>query len=317
MIMVAVCANLNGRDVDRGPRLDDQSYLTVEVLGRLIPVVYRHVRFSEDQNRFNSGAYTPNARDYAQEFRDGLLRRLGDNATLAAIEILTRLEEDSALALRRDFILHLREEQMERHADMNRWRPADIRMFERDHEIDPQTDYDLYRIVRKRLSDVKNDFERSDTGLRDRLSISAKERDFRIWLANELTKRSLHHYTVPQEVEIDQRQHPDIRVESPRAGYVPLEIKLASEWSVPVLLERLENQLFGQYLRAHDARYGVFVLGLIDPIHRWDNPAGGCRLAFEEVVAIVEKGAAELAAEHKELKQVSVVAIDFRQPGEN
>lgn len=156
--------------------------------------------------------------------------------------------------------------------------------------------------------------ERSDTGLRSQLADSAKERDLRIWLANELKERARNRYTVPQEVEIDQQQHPDLRLENPRAGYVPTEIKLASEWSVPVLLERLENQLFGQYLRAHDARYGFFVLGLVDSAHRWDNPAGGRRLAFEEVVALMEAKAAELSARNGGQKIGTVISMDFRRP---
>lgn len=313
-IMIAVCAGLNGRDADRGPRLADQSYLTPQVLRRLVAIVARHVRFAEDVDRANSGGYSPNNRDFAQEFRESLFRRLANLSDPSAADVLAQLGEEPALASRRDYLQHLREDLLERLAEVERWRPADVRLFEKEHETDPYTDFDLYRIGRKRLNDIKNEVERSDTGLRSQLTDTAKERDFRIWLANQLMQRRKNRYTVPQEVEIDQQQHPDIRLENPRAGYVPLEIKLASDWSVPVLLERLENQLFGQYLRAHDARYGFFILGLIDASHRWDNPAGGRRLKFEEVVALVEKRADELSTQHEGLKLATVIAIDFRDP---
>jgi hypothetical protein len=313
-IMIAVCAGLNGRDADHGPRLADQSYLTPQVLRRLVAIVGRHVRFAEDLDRANSGGYSPNNRDFAQEFRESLFRRLANLSDPAAAEVLAQLAEEPALASRRDYLRQLREDLLERVAEVERWRRADVRLFEKEHETDPYTDFDLYRMGRKRLNDIKNEVERSDTGLRSQLADTAKERDLRIWLANQLMQRRKNRYTVPQEVEIDQQQHPDIRLENPRSGYVPLEIKLASEWSLPVLLERLENQLFGQYLRAHDARYGFFVLGLVDAKHRWDNPAGGRRLTFEEVITLLENKAMELSAQQGGQKLATVVAVGFRRP---
>jgi hypothetical protein len=37
--------------------------------------------------------------------------------------------------------------------------------------------------------------------------------------------------------------------------------KWADRWSAAELLERLENQLVGDYLRAHDSRFGIFFIG--------------------------------------------------------
>jgi hypothetical protein len=313
-MMTAVAAILHGREVGRGPRLANQSYLTAEVLGRLVPVIARHVRYADDQHRADAGGNSPNSRDYAQEFREGLFQRLANLSDAKASEVLEQLANEPALTSRRDYLRHLREDLVERLVEVERWRPADIRIFEREHETDPYTDFDLYRIARKRLSDIKNAVEHSDTGLRTQLAETAKERDLRIWLANELMERRRNRYVASQEVEIDQQQHPDIRLENSRAGYVSLEIKLASEWSVPVLLERLENQLFGQYLRAHDARYGFFVLGLIDNTHRWDNPSGGRRLTFEHVVALLNERAAELCAREGGQKIGTIISIDFSRP---
>ncbi len=312
-IMIAVCAGLNGRDAQVGPRLADQSYLTSKVLQRLVPIVTRHVRFVDDLNRANSGSYSPTNRDFAQEFRESLFRRLADLSDPGAAEVLAELANDPALTSRRDDLLHFREELIERLAEAERWRPADVRNFEKEHEMDPYTDFDLYRIGRKRLTSIKREVEMSDAGLRSQVSSTANERDFRIWLANQLMLRRNNRYTVPQEVEIDQQQRPDIRLENPRAGYVPIEVKLASEWSLPVLLERLENQVYGQYLRAHDANYGFFVLGLVEPKHRWANPAGG-RLAIDEVVLILETKARELSVAYGRRKVVSVISIEFRRP---
>lgn len=313
-IMVAVCAGLNGRDSGLGPRLPDQSYFTGAILGRMISIVARHVRFAEDLDRANSGGYTPNSRDFAQEFRDSLFRRLADFSEPATADIIARLADEPSLARRRDYLLHLRENLLERLAEAERWRPADVRAFEKDHEVSPYTDCDLFRIGSRRFNDIGRELKHSDSGLRAQLSDKAKERDLRIWLANELTRRRNDRYTVPQEVEIDQQQHPDIRLENPRAGYVSVEVKLASEWSLRSLLERLETQLFGQYLRAHDSRYGFFVLGIIDADHRWDSTTGGKRLTFDEIIKILEARAHELSSRNGDFKTAKTVALDFRRP---
>ena len=52
------------------------SYLAPSLLRRLIPLVYRHLRPADDNDR-NQGAYTPDERDEACRFRDGLLVRRG------------------------------------------------------------------------------------------------------------------------------------------------------------------------------------------------------------------------------------------------
>lgn len=311
-LFVSVAASLNGRDVGQSPRFADTGYLTAEVLGRLIPITFRHVRLEEDIHR-GEGGYSPCGRDYAQEFREGLLRRLGESSEPEAVAQIRRLATEPQLIKYRDFLLHTCEELLERQAESRRWKPSDVRLFAKEHEIEPQTDYDLYRVVSRRLSDIKNEVERSDTGLRRQVHPQSSESDLRTWLANELTRRRKGRYSIEQESVIDRDQRPDVRAENPNTSPVPIEIKWACAWSVPVLLERLENQLMGQYLRAYDARYGIFFVGVIKPGRLWDNPTGGCRLNFAEVVKLLEAKAAELTAQANGLKQARVIPVDFRE----
>ena len=110
-----------------------------------------------------------------------------------------------------------------------------------------------------------------------------------------MIRRSRQRYTVPQEAVIDQNQRPDIRLENPRTDAVSIEIKWAQNCSFNELVEALEVQLLGQYLRAHNSRHGVLVLGMIEGGRQdWDPPTGG-RMRFPEVVAFLQVRAAELA----------------------
>lgn len=56
----------------------------------------------------------------------------------------------------------------------------------REHEIDPRTDGDLFRIACKRFGDIKNDVEKSDRSLREEISHQAQESVLRRWLTRKL-----------------------------------------------------------------------------------------------------------------------------------
>ncbi len=66
---------------------------------------------------------------------------------------------------------------------------------------------------------------------------------------------------MPQESELADGKRPDLRFHG--NGFdapVPAELKLADRWTGPEHLERLENQLCGDYLRDTRSRRGLFVL---------------------------------------------------------
>ena len=310
--MVLASAALQDRDLGDGPRIAQPRHRTVPALRELLPVIFAHVQPAADIDRTEGGGYSPNARDHAQEFRDGLMRALADATDSTAADALLELAALPVLANYRDWLLHLRDENLQRQADRERWQPTDVRQFVAENESDPRIDRDLYRIVLKRLGDVKNDVERSDLGLRTHLRSGDVEARLRSWLAQELQRRSRQRYTVPQEAVIDQEERPDIRLENPHTEPVSVEIKWGQSWSFNELVEALEDQLLGKYLRAHNSRYGVLVVGMHDGGRKgWDPPTGG-RLRFPEVIAFLQSKAVELERSHPEVKRLTVVGIDFR-----
>jgi len=116
---------------------------------------------------------------------------------------------------------------------------------------------------------------------------------------------------------VDLGQRPDIRVERSGLNPLPIEIKLANlkHWNIGKLLEGLENQLVGQYLRASNVRYGIYVIGNTEPTKRWKIPGTGESIDFNALVSLIQQRATELQAEMRDgVDGVEVIGIDFSDP---
>ena len=181
--------------------------------------------------------------------------------------------------------------------------------------MDPKTDRDLFRIVCRHLDEIKNAVERADKSIRFEMHKEYDERKLRIWLACKLQERSKKRYTVPQEEEIDRRERPDLRIEKPGMASVSIEVKWADKkWTLPQLLERLENQLIGQYLRDDQSRYGIYLLGYIGRKKTWDALDASSHLSFEQVVAMIGTRARAIVAERRNIEDIAVISLDFTEP---
>lgn len=314
-IVVEVGGLLESRGRVRLPQIPEPSFLMPDGLRQLIPLVHRHVRRSEDLHRMGKGAFSPTARDEAQSFRDSLLSRLAQSNHPDAPRALRELLKESVLKSDNDWIMHLLEDWIKREAERAPWKPTDVRSFAREYERDPQTAQDLFQIALNRLSDIQHSVERSDNSRREEIPAGADEYVLRRWLARQLRDQSRQRYTVPQEAEIDLEERPDIRVENPKTPPVSIEVKWAENWTLAQLLERLEMQLVGQYLRDHDSRHGIYFLASDGRKKHWEVGKRG-RLSFAEVARIVADKAAEIERENGGVYGLRVVTVDFRDPKE-
>jgi hypothetical protein len=95
---------------------------------------------------------------------------------------------------------------------------------------------------------------------------------------------------------------------------VSIEIKWADNWTLPDLLIGLETQLVGQYLRAHNSQYGIYILGCNGKKNNWVDPATSEKLNFDKMVAVVKQHALQLLKYNPKIAGLKVVSIDFRQP---
>jgi hypothetical protein len=310
-LMVRICSELRGERAGRTSRTGSRSYTQPEVLRQFIPLVYTYVHSSEDIDRVGGGVYSPDERDHAQEFRDSLLTLLANAEAPGSERVLVELADDAAMAGRREWILHLLDERRSKLADADAWTPSDIRAFAVNFETAPRNDGDLFEIAIRRLNDIKDRLESGDDSPRHELRVSDEEPEFRAWLARKLRDTSRNQYTIPEEEQIA-LGHPDMRFERPGIGPVSAELKWAHRWSATELLERLENQLVGQYMRAANARFGVYVVGRIFAPRQWRH--GGQELSFTELIGVLQTRADQIRFARPLVLGLRVIGLDFVDP---
>jgi hypothetical protein len=318
-LMLRLCSFMSDRYGERY-RIDKSSAFEPAALLRFIPLVYRYIRTSEDIDRANQGTYSPGLRDHAQDLRSGLWEGLKTYSGVEADMVLRALLSEPLMAESRDWILHLLDSRKGLRADDGPWQPIDIRVFTKWHCSEPRSDYQLFQRIHRLLNDIKNHIERSDNAA-NRLQIrdGDLEKVFRGFITQELRERSLSWFVVTQESEVDLEQRPDISVERQELTHLPIEVKLANlkHWTLPKLLERLENQLVGQYLRPANVRHGIYVLGNTAPKRHWEEPGTKQKLNFEQLVERIQGRAAELQTELREgVDAIKVIGIDFSDPRE-
>jgi len=311
-VVVGICAILGGRLPDNTTLIENPNYREPRNLRRFIPMVYRHVREAEDLH--HEGGYSPTPRDNEQYFRESLLGLLVKSETSESTECLRNLLNHPTLTHLREWIDHLLHERLKRMADHPSWQPSDLRTFQGEHETEPKTDRELFVIGRKRLVEIKLDVEKAENSLRSELHQDYDEAELRKWLHRKLRERSRKRYNVPEEVEIDLEQRPDIRIENPKTNSVSIEVKWAGNWTFPKLVEGLEKQLIDQYLRAHNAHYGIYILGMIGSKNSWEDPENGPNMDFDTLVNKLQRRARELAISNSKVYDIEVISIDFRHP---
>jgi hypothetical protein len=246
----------------------------------------------------------------ALEFHNTLWQCLAEDPTPEATKILDGFVSDDQFKRIRTRIIRLRNDQSTRRAELPAWRPEDIRHFE-NLEVNPRNDHDLFMIAVRRLTDIKSDVERSDTGLRTHLRHGDPEKHLRTWLGHELTLRANGRYVVSQEAVIDREQRPDLTLQHSEAGSIWLEIKWAHTWSFVELLKGLEAQLLGKYLRGHRSNCGIYVLATFEQ-RTWKAADYEPKLRFDELVETLQKRAEDLVkSETSPVKHLAVIGISF------
>lgn len=312
-LILDLCDSISARRHGRCPQVEEPDYAGPRHLSRLTKLVYRHVRPSDDIE-WATGGRPISTRNDVQRFRSSLLETLAASNAPCATDALQELLTMPELSSRKDWILHLLDKRAERLADGRPWRETDIREFAKAYEIAPRTDHELFRIACNRLRDLKREIERSENSPRAEVRKEWEETELRRWFQRKLRETSRSRYTVPQEAEIDMGKKADLRFECAGIdGTISVELKWAENWTYKELIERLENQLVGQYLRAHNARYGIFLLGYIGRQSFWKGPDGGNK-NFADLVESIRSHAARLKKSRPDIEGVEVIGIDFVPP---
>jgi hypothetical protein len=129
---------------------------------------------------------------------------------------------------------------------------------------------------------------------------------------HELREKAYGRYSIPQEEEFADDKRPDLRFHGANFdGPVPVELKLADNWTGPSLFERLENQLCGDYLRDNRSNRGIFALVYRGEKIAWDVPDSDNRVDFPGLIAALQDHWSRISAKYPNIDDVTVIGIDL------
>jgi hypothetical protein len=250
-------------------------YIRPGFLRRFLPWLIENVRPEDDVD--HDGPYSPGMRDDAERLRSVLVEQLASDPSVEAAAVLAELAADDSMRAYRDYLLRLMDGRRSREADEFKIEAADVALLLAEKQRIPRNRADLFHTAWTRLCGFKEQVESAENTIRHEAQPEWQERDYQAWLQRRMQAASADKYTVPREAEVDPGKFPDLRFESPLVdGAVSVEVKVATfaHWSYAKLVEHLHRQLIGQYLRAGNARYGVYLLFRADATRTWRTEDG-------------------------------------------
>ena len=308
-----VVALLGGRQQEGRARL---AYRTVEHMKTLYLLMAKYIREEEDIDRSGGGVYSPGLRDDAQDARNALLTFIrevpGKEAYLALMEMA---RAHPAVKSRPWMSLHAKTKAT-LDADFAPWNPGQIKEFNDARVATPTNHRELWYFGVERLEALKHDLEHGDESIASMLQQTDQETDFRKFIGGWLRDHAGGRYSIPPEEELADAKRPDLRFRG--AGFdapVPVELKVADNWTGPHLFERMEVQLGGDYLRDARSSRGIFLLVYVGIKHSWDLPGGDRAESFEALLAALRQRWAVLASQYPNVEDLAVVGIDLTRRG--
>jgi hypothetical protein len=95
---------------------------------------------------------------------------------------------------------------------------------------------------------------------------------------------------------------------------VPVELKIADNWTGSELFERLENQLAGDYLR--DARGGRGIYALVyrgEEKRSWQLPGSRRTVDFGGLIEALRAHWASIASKFPGIDDITIIGIDLKK----
>lgn len=286
-------------------------FRTAAHLKTLYLIALTYVREENDIHRAGTGVYSPGPRDDAQDARDALLRWLQEIPGKETFLALREIAEKHPTLASRPWFDRLARRKAETDSVGAPWTAVQVRQFNNDLERTPATHRELHDLAVMRLLDLKADLEHGDSSEAGTLRKETEEVNVRKLLGGRLRAAAAGRYVVPQEEELADAKRPDFRMHG--TGFdapVPIELKLADNWTGPDLPERLEVQLCGDYLRDDRSSRGVFVLVYRGEKSFWDLEPGR-RLDFDGLVVALQDHWTRISADHPRAEAVEVIGIDL------
>ena len=282
----------------------------VAALETLVPLVYASIRPTDDIEDKTDTDGILDDRDHAESFRSSIFDALVHAGDSAALE---RVAEDPRMADYRDVLLKHARQTPQLSVLARVMTPSEAIEWSLNHAMPVRTPLELYRVALDRLDDIKEDVERGESSTRE-LFTAADEKKFQPWFKQQLEQLEARHrqgYTVHREEEVDRRKLPDLRLYHSACGEHPvsIEIKVAENWTGRELIEALEDQLVGRYLRAAKSRHGILLLCSRGQRKKWR--LGGKNRELVGAREFLQAEADAIVHGSPEIDALLVVTIDF------
>lgn len=288
-----------------------EAFKTPEHLKSLYILMHEYIRPDEDIDRSGRWVYTPGLRDDAQDTRDKLLNMLIQIPGKESYSALIHLAAGHPHKAAHRWMMLQAKKKAEQDSDMESWLPEQVKDFGETIERTPRTHKELAELAVLRLLDLKDDIEHGDVSIAVTLQKITHETEMRNFIGREMREKAYGRYSIPQEEELADAKKPDLRFHGTGFdGPVPVELKLADNWSGPDLFERLENQLCGDYLQDNRSIRGIYLLVYRANKAEWDLPNGN-RVSFPGLIEALTEHWLVISPEFPNIEDIVVTGIDL------
>jgi hypothetical protein len=247
--------------------------LAPETLLRLNQEIFRHVVQESDEK--HEGAYSPGARDNAEDGRRQVFDALIQAAGVQAYQAKLALSGDPLFAHAKDRIAALAHERLAEETDASVISMDELARLFQGSELAPMTSTDMAHLLSDRLDDLQ-DLMGIDASPKATWAKENDENTLRPAITRELDILSKGAYTVDQEgVTVDGKET-DIRFRALSRYQASIELKIGEKpRSGKELRDTIETQLVKKYMAARNARTGCLLVTVANPNKRWKHPDTG------------------------------------------
>lgn len=263
----------------------------VDILETFVRLTYAHIRPEDDIE--HDGAYSPGARDHAEDARNYLLGRLLDTPGRQTYKALTAMADDPGFVVRRERFLILARRRAASDGDLASHEPEDVHEIAERHAAPPRNARSLFERVGDAIDDVADDIMHDDYSLKEEIRQDATnrvdEKKVQNWFTGALNNKSNDAFNATREEEISDKNEPDVMVRRTDVKTrIPIEVKVADSWSVAKLEDAVINQLLEKYMRPQNVNHGVLFLTWHGKQQRWRNPLNGQMMNFDRLCAYLQ-----------------------------
>lgn len=283
-------------------------------LTELYLLMLKHVREEDDIDRSGGGVYSPGPRDAAQEARGQLFSLLRDIQGKETFLALRKISQFHPGERSRAWMQHHMKTHAAKEADEGAWSIQQFSEFALAQERTPSTHTELFELAVSRFLDLKAELEEGDGSIAELVRKGAdNEPEIRSFIGSWCRDKSAGRYVVPQEEELADATKPDLRFHGNGFdGPIPVELKLAENWSGAQLSGQIQNQLCGQYLRDERSSRGIFLLVKQDEKGSWRVPdSNGVLVEFDALPEALRDFWASISDQYPDVDRIEVIGIDL------